>query len=66
MTAPETLNEYRRRLILTGHRIYATRGNERMEGIVRGVDDAFGLILDTADGVRVLHSGEVSVRLCQP
>lgn len=66
VTAPETLNEYRRRLILTGHRIYATRGNERMEGIVRGVDDAFGLILDTADGVRVLHSGEVSVRLCQP
>lgn len=66
VTAPETLDEYRRRLTLTGHRVYATRGSEQTEGIVRGVDDAFGLILDTADGVRILHSGEVSVRLCQP
>ena len=65
VTAPQTLDEYRRRLTLTGHRVYATRGSEQLEGVVRGVDDTFGLILDTADGVRILHSGEVSVRLCR-
>ncbi len=66
VNAPETREEYRRRLILTGQRVRATRGDEVLEGTVRGVDNSFGLILETPDGVRVLHSGEVSVRVVTP
>lgn len=62
LTAPATLAEYRRRLILTGRQVTATRGEEVRTGIVRGVDDAYGLLLDTPEGPVVLHSGEISVR----
>ena len=66
VTAPATLEEYRRRLTLTGQSVRATRGNEILEGVVRGVDSNFGLIVETPDGIRTLHSGEVSVRVIAP
>lgn len=66
VTAPATLEEYRRRLTLTGQSVRATRGNEILEGVVRGVDSNFGLIVETPDGIRILHSGEVSVRVIAP
>ena len=66
VTAPATLEEYRRRLTLTGLSVRATRGNEILEGVVRGVDSNFGLIVETPDGIRILHSGEVSVRVIAP
>lgn len=62
LTAPETLEEYRRRLILCGRRVTAVRGDETWEGVVRGVDDAYGLLLDTQSGLLNLHSGEVSLK----
>lgn len=65
LTALETLDDYRRRLILHGRRVIATRGDETWEGVVRGVDDAYGLLLDTPSGLLTLHSGEVSLRLSQ-
>ncbi len=58
--------EYRRRLTLTGQSVRATRGNEILDGVVRGVDSNFGLIVETPDGIRILHSGEVSVRVIAP
>lgn len=62
MAEADTLAAYRRRLLLVGQRVRATRGSEQWEGIVRGVDDAYGLILDTQDGRLTLHSGEISIR----
>lgn len=66
LTAPETLEEYRRRLILYGRRVTAVRGKETWEGVVRGVDDAYGLLLDTSSGLLTLCSGEVSIRTAEP
>ena len=66
VTAPATLEEYRRRLTLTGQSVRATRGNEILDGVVRGVDSNFGLIVETPDGIRILHSGEVRVRVIAP
>jgi BirA family biotin operon repressor/biotin-[acetyl-CoA-carboxylase] ligase len=33
-----------------------------LDGIARGVDEAGALLLETATGVRRIHSGEVSLR----
>lgn len=66
LIAPETLEEYRRRLILYGRRVTAVRGKETWEGVVRGVDDAYGLLLDTPSGLLTLCSGEVSIRTAEP
>ena len=63
ISAPATLAEYRQHLMLIGEQVCATRGNETCEGTVRGVDDNYGLILETPDGIRTQHSGEVSVRI---
>ncbi len=37
-------------------------GHIRMEGVALGVDEAGALRLDTANGIRLVHSGEVSLR----
>ena len=66
VTAPATPEEYRRRPTLTGQSVRATRGNEILDGVVRGVDSNFGPIVETPDGIRILHSGEVSVRVIAP
>lgn len=62
MSADDILSAYRRRLLMVGQRVRATRGNEHWEGVALGVDDAYGLILDTPTGRLVLHSGEISLR----
>lgn len=62
MSAEDILSAYRRRLLMVGQRVRATRGNEHWEGVAVGVDDAYGLILDTPTGRLVLHSGEISLR----
>lgn len=38
-------------------------GQESFEGVAKGVDDTGVLIVATADGLRAIHSGEVSLRL---
>lgn len=38
-------------------------GGEGFHGIARGVDEQGALLVETADGLRRLHSGEVSVRV---
>lgn len=53
---------YRRHLLYVGESVVCTRGSERFEGVVAGVDGDFSLLLD-ADGERLtLSSGEISVR----
>ncbi|HXH04304.1 MAG TPA: bifunctional biotin--[acetyl-CoA-carboxylase] ligase/biotin operon repressor BirA [Candidatus Competibacteraceae bacterium] len=36
---------------------------QALEGVARGVDDSGALLLQTANGLRVCHAGEVSLRL---
>lgn len=53
---------YARRDLLAGHRV-VTSGAEAVEGVAEGVDERGALRVRTADGLRLLASGEVSVRL---
>ena len=58
----ECLAFYRRRLLYVGEAVLCTRGNESFEGVVRGVDENFALLVETDGVVRALSSGEISVR----
>ena len=53
---------YRRRLLYVGEAVRCTRGSEQFEGIVRGVDENFALLVEVNGVVRALSSGEISVR----
>lgn len=56
------LDEYRRRELLTGKRITANVGLERIEGIALGTDDNANLVVRLDDGsVRSLSSGEAEL-----
>ncbi len=58
----DTLAAYRARLLWVGREVECTRGNESFRGIVRGVDDGYRLTVETGGGIRLLDSGEISVR----
>ncbi len=53
---------YTRRDLLAGQRV-ATSSGEAPEGVAEGVDERGALRVNTAGGLRLLTSGEVSVRL---
>lgn len=56
------LDEYRRRELLTGNRITANVGLDRIEGIALGTDDNANLVVRLDDGsVRSLSSGEAEL-----
>ena len=58
------LAEYRRRCVLMGKSVTSPTGAFEGAGMVLGIDDSAGLIVRLADGsIRVLQSGEVSVRI---
>jgi BirA family biotin operon repressor/biotin-[acetyl-CoA-carboxylase] ligase len=57
----ELLSEYRRRCNLIGRTVSVHRGGEEYTATVLGVNDDYSLSVETADGVRSLNSGEVSV-----
>ncbi len=40
-------------------------GNNRVSGIMRGVNDSGALLLETTKGVEVFHGGEVSLRVAE-
>ncbi len=56
------LADYRRRLLYVGEPVLCTRGGETFTGLVCGVDEDYGLLVDVAGERRVLSSGEISVR----
>lgn len=61
-TARETLEEYRRRCPLVGHRVMVME-NEPWEGKVIAISDKCGLVVEKEDRTqRHLQSGEVSIR----
>ncbi len=59
------LSFYRRHLLYVGEDILCTRGNDRFAGILRGVDEHYSLLVETADGMSSLHSGEISIRVAE-
>ncbi len=60
----EYLREYRRREILTGHKITANTGNTCIEGIAEGIDDNANLIVRLSDG-KIMHLGSGEANLCR-
>lgn len=62
MNGEACLDFYRRRLLYVGEPVVCTRGEERLEGTVRGVDRDYSLLLEAGGEVLTLSSGEISVR----
>ncbi len=56
------LDYYRRHLLFVGERVLCTRGSEVFSGVVRGVDEEYSLLVEVEGEMRVLSSGEISVR----
>ena len=56
------LEIYRRRLLYVDEVVVCTRGSETFEGVVRGVDSDYALLVETDTGVTPLSSGEISIR----
>lgn len=64
--APDCLDFYRRRLLYVGEQVLCVRGNESFEGVVRGVDESYSLLVEVNGELRALSSGEISVRPVSP
>lgn len=56
------LARYREKLLYLGEPIWVFQGNQRHEGVLRGVDEAGSLLLDQQGTLRTLRSGEVRIR----
>ena len=56
------LEIYRRRLLYVDEVVVCARGSETFEGVVRGVDSDYALLVETDTGVTPLSSGEISIR----
>jgi BirA family biotin operon repressor/biotin-[acetyl-CoA-carboxylase] ligase len=48
--------------LLSGQAIAIEQGQQIEEGIARGIDDEGRLLLETSDGVRLVHAGDVHLR----
>ncbi|MBQ6824868.1 MAG: biotin--[Clostridia bacterium] len=55
------LEEYRRRSYLQGKTVTAVRGNQRFPAKVVGIGEDYALLLETAEGILALSSGEVQL-----
>lgn len=54
--------EWRQYDLYDGKRVLLQMGTRQIEGIHRGVEASGALLLETAEGVRAYHGGEVSLR----
>lgn len=57
------LEENRRRSVVIGREVLVTQGADTFKAKALGIDEEGGLLVETSEGVRALHSGEVSVHL---
>ena len=62
MWGRECLDYYRARLLYVGTRVVCTRGEDCFEGIVKGVDRDYALLVESEGGLLTLSSGEISLR----
>lgn len=51
---------------MIGREVLVTRGTETFPAKAVGIDEEGGLLVETPEGIRALHSGEVSVHLPPP
>ena len=58
----DILNGWRHYSVTLGEPVIATVGNETVSGVAIDVDSSGALILQTKDGRRTLHAGEVTLR----
>lgn len=63
LTDPTAMSEYRRRNLVTGRQVTVVQGNRTYTATAEGITDDGHLVVRTADGVVILSSGEVSLRL---
>lgn len=56
------MSEFRARSNVIGRKIIVLRGDERFPARAVDIDDHGSLIVETEDGLKTVHSGEVSVR----
>ena len=57
------MEEYRRRSIVLGKEIRYTDHGDWKNARVYGIDEDGGLMVDTEEGKRTLHSGEITIRV---
>ena len=57
------LDDWHRYDIVSGQRVELMLPNERVIGMARGIDEGGALLVDTRDGCRRFHSGDVSLRV---
>lgn len=57
----QLLQEFRQRCYLTGRKIRVRRPDQTLEGMALGVNDQGTLELATAQGVEVIHAGEIEI-----
>ena len=53
------LNYWNRHDLLSGQAIAIEQGQQIEEGVARGIDDEGRLLMENADGVRLVHAGDV-------
>jgi len=56
------ISEWRQYDLYDGKRVFLQLGARQIEGIHRGVEPSGALLLETAEGMRAYHGGEVSLR----
>jgi BirA family biotin operon repressor/biotin-[acetyl-CoA-carboxylase] ligase len=56
------MDYWNRHDLLSGQAIAIEQGQQIEEGVARGIDDEGRLLLETADGVRLVHAGDVHLR----
>ncbi len=56
------IEEYRQKSYLQGKEVYYIKDGIELSGIVKGIDDDFGLIISESNGTVTLKCGEVSVK----
>ena len=62
MDSGDFLKESRRRSAVIGRKV-TVLSDGRYTAVARGIDDDGHLVVETADGLKTLHAGEVSLRL---
>ena len=56
------LEEYKRRSLVLGKNIYWMRGGKKYLGKAVDINEEGNLIVETAEGIEILNSGEISIR----
>lgn len=59
----DIISDYRSHSLVIGKKITFFKNGKEYKGIAKAIDESGALIVETADGIQTLNSGEISVRL---